>query len=356
MTITDWSASSADQLAVLYAEEAARWRTAFDWNSAAQWREVEEARTRWDLPGLVARDPAGRLSGWLFYLPTPAGPQLGGVSANDAATTRALVDTFAEREAGRPVTGFMPDLAPGLADALTSAGLAVTPHLYLAAPLANATDRVDVPGLDGSGPPVAGGRRPFCALPGRMETTPGSFSFESRAKRTFTHPRPERTDVTRIRTWCAGDELHAAEVLRDAYEPDEAVLFAPNGTPGEWEAYVMSLVRQVGCGSFVPEASMILEADGVAVGVAMVTRLSPGMAHMAQIAVRRNAQGSGDGARLLSAAMSSARNEGADAMSLLVSSLNDRALRFYERHGFLERGRFLEVPSSRLAALVLRAS
>lgn len=168
--------------------------------------------------------------------------------------------------------------------------------------------------------------------------------------------RPPATGSAGVRLWRPGDDSIAAHVLREAYDSVDAALFAPDGTIDEWRAYVTSLVEQIGCGRFMREASLVSETDGRATGVAVVTRLSERMAHIAQIAVRREQQGSGDGARLLSAAMSAAHEAGAAAMSLLVSSRNEGALRFYARHGLVERGRFLEISAARPAAGVLRAS
>lgn len=313
MTVTDWSATEAGQIAALYADETERWRTAFDWDTAAQWREVEQARTHWNLPGLVARDSGGRVSGWLYYLTAPGGTQLGGVSADDAGTAGALVRHFATRVAGDRITGFMPALAPGLDGALDEAGFDVTPHLYLTR------------SLGGSAAPDAG------SAPGTRDV-----------------------DAATMRAWREGDEPLAAGVLQDAYDPAEAALFAADGTPEAWLAYVTGLVEQIGCGQFLPGASLIAECGGEAVGAAILTRLSERMVHLAQIGVSRDRQGSGDGARLLTAAMSLARGRGAEAISLLVSSRNAGALRFYGRHGFTVRSRFLEIAGGRRAPAVRR--
>jgi len=309
MTITDWSAAEAGQVAALYSDEAERWRSAFDWDTAAQWREVEHARTRWSLPGLVARHPDGRVAGWLYYLTAPDGAQLGGVSADDAGTAGALVRQFAARMTGARITGFMPALAPGLDAALDQAGFDVTPHLYLTRSLV---------------PPTADQARIASSSPATM------------------------------RAWRDGDVPLAARVLHDAYDPAEAALFAADGTPEAWLTYVTSLVEQIGCGQFLPGASLITESGGEAVGAAILTRLSERMVHLAQIGVSRDRQGSGDGARLLTAAMSLARGTGAEAISLLVSSRNAGALRFYGRHGFTVRGRFLEIVGARRAPAVRR--
>ncbi|MGE3404957.1 MAG: GNAT family N-acetyltransferase [Vicinamibacterales bacterium] len=334
MTITDWSAAGADQVATLYAEESRRWLAAYDWDTTAQWHEVEQARTRWNLPGLIAHDAQGRPSGWLYYLPSPDGAQLGGISAEDPRTAQALVEAFATREAGRRITGFLPDLTPGVEDALARCGLSTTPHLYLVAPIATSAP---APAADDNSSGESGGADAPGAPAVSRGQVPGLASLPASAEGV-------------IRSWIRGDEGVAADVLRDAYDSAAATLFAPHGAPEEWTAYVRNLVEQIGCGRFIPEASLILEASGTPVGCVVVTRLNDRMAHIAQIGIRRGRHGSGEGSQLLAAAMAAARSAGATSISLLVSSRNERALRFYARHGFAERGRFVEAGLARATA------
>ncbi len=297
MTITDWSGAAPGAVAELYARESQQWRDAFDWDTAAQWLEVETARTAWGLPGLLATDDAGQPVGWLFYLPGPSGAQLGGVSATTHTMTRALVAAFANREQGRTFAAFIPALSPGLEEALHLVGCETIPHLHLVASLDRLTQ-----------PPMT---------------------------------RPVDAGIT-LRPWRTGDDLVAAQVLLSSYARDDAALFAPTGAPDEWLTYVTNLVEQIGCGRFVPESSVVVERDGRPAGIALVTLVSGAMAHLAQIAVMRDAQGRGLGGALLDAALGAARAGGARAMSLLVSSKNKGAIALYRRYGFEPRGHFLE--------------
>lgn len=306
MNVIDWSGAEPDAVAALYARESQQWRDAFDWDTVAQWREVETARRTWGLPGLLARDEAGATAGWLFYLPGPAGIQLGGVSATESSVTHALVSSLVAREPGRPLTGFMPALAPGLDHALRTSGCDTTAHRHLVASLKH-------------------GR-------GDVAPAPGG-------------------EALGVRPWAAGDECVAGEILRESYDAGDARLFAPTGAPSEWQAYVSSLVDHIGCGRFSPECSVIAECEGRPVGVAIVTMVSEGMAHLAQTGVSRTMQGRGVGTAVLRQAMAAARASGARAMSLLVSERNPGALALYERFGFESRGSFLEARSAALSSL-----
>src|SRR5699024_10336731 len=104
--------------------------------------------------------------------------------------------------------------------------------------------------------------------------------------------------------------------------------FAPNGTMEEWSEYIGSLLHRPGCGWFVPELSFVVPANqpGEVAAAVLVTDLSTGTAHVAQIAVDPAERGRGWGGRLKSAAAAAAAVHGYSQMPRLVAGSNRPAV------------------------------
>jgi ribosomal protein S18 acetylase RimI-like enzyme len=108
--------------------------------------------------------------------------------------------------------------------------------------------------------------------------------------------------------------------------------------------YTAQLVTHTGCGTLVPECS-VLENGAAGVpglrGVVLATRLSAQTGHLAQVAVDPGAQGRGMGARMVRVALSKLQAHGFSRASLLVADDNLTAIRMYARLGFEETGQFV---------------
>ena len=63
MDLRDWRDAPAELLAPVYEAERQRWLRTLQWDSASSWREVEQARITWGLPGLIAMDGSGAVGG-----------------------------------------------------------------------------------------------------------------------------------------------------------------------------------------------------------------------------------------------------------------------------------------------------
>src|SRR5262249_21734064 len=89
--------------------------------------------------------------------------------------------------------------------------------------------------------------------------------------------------VQDVRRWRPEDLPAAAALLLRAYEAhDEARPFAPRGTRGEWQDYVRQLTASTGCGALLPEACLCIPGGpNQLAGLALVTRIAPGTAHLA---------------------------------------------------------------------------
>lgn len=134
--------------------------------------------------------------------------------------------------------------------------------------------------------------------------------------------------------WTDGDMAPAAALLRAAYPQDLGSLFATRGTAAEWRAYVALLVTLGPCGVFQREWSRVIRDGGGLLGVALMTWMAPRTAHLAQLAVRPDAQRRGLARRLVQESAAAARAAGCRELTLLVARRNEPARRLYESLGF----------------------
>jgi len=153
-------------------------------------------------------------------------------------------------------------------------------------------------------------------------------------------PEPGHTAAAgpAIDRWRDGDIGRATALLSAAYPPAIAALFTPRGSAAEWRTYVTVLVRLGPCGIFQHEWSRVIRDDaGELLGVALVTRVAPGTAHLAQLAVRPDVQRGGLATRLVCDAAAAAHAAGCRELTLLVARGNEPARRLYESLGFTAR-------------------
>ncbi len=294
----DWARVPAAEMAECYRREADRWRGQLDWDTTGTWSTLDDARRSGGVPGFVTRDQTGAVAGWTYYLLHGDELQIGALVASSPETAADLLDavlnspsaSLAARTLFFAFTG-----APGVMEVLAQRGFHVDVTHYL-----------------------------VCEL-----TAPASA----------------------IQTWPAWrDEAmdDVAEVLRAAYGVDSRRAFAPSGALADWRHYVQQLTRATGCGQFLPELSPLACAAGGGLdGATIVTQVSATMAHLAQLAVRPQASGTGLGRRLLAAVMEGATSHGFMRLSLLVSDANAPARGLYAHQGFTPRGTFVTATRAR---------
>jgi ribosomal protein S18 acetylase RimI-like enzyme len=294
----DWKQADRERLAPLYAAETARWSVVLGWDTAASWHQVELGRRLGTVFGFLAFDANGAVAGWTFFLLHRGVLQIGGFLAASERATDALLDAIlASSVAARAqaVSVFAFTDAPRLTAALGQRGLTVVQYDYLQKPL-------------------AGGLLP---------------------------------PIPHLRAWRDDDTSGTAALLASAYPlADDGRPFAPRGTAEEWREYVGQLVGAAGCGTLLPDASFVVQAGDEAIaGLVLTTRLAPGTAHIAQIAVAPRAQRRGLGRLLLRAASVRARAAGCDRVTLLVEERNAGARQLYEASGFAAAARFVSAGS-----------
>lgn len=287
-----WADATAAEMAAGFAAVGARWRSVLAWDTADLWPALERARTTNRLDGLIRRDPTGRMTGWTYYVGRDGDLLCGALAAATPDDTAALLDgvlaTPAAAAASRTVVFAFSD-APALDEILRARSFVADPYHYLVRSLPTGARR--------SGP---------------------------------------------SRPWDVRDLDATAELLRASYGAHDPVRpFVPHGRASEWRQYAGDLVMGQGCGRFRPSLSLAVPGEaGVLDGVALVSDLGEGTAHLAQLAVRPSVRGAGLGAALVTSVEAQCAAAGFARLSLLVSESNRGARRLYARAGFSERAHF----------------
>jgi ribosomal protein S18 acetylase RimI-like enzyme len=100
--------------------------------------------------------------------------------------------------------------------------------------------------------------------------------------------------------------------------------------------FLKNIIILPGCGQFQPEASFVLRAPHAnhLVGVVLNSRVAEGVGHTTQICAMPGYQGRGLGRRLMEASLRALRVRHFSAVSLTVTSGNERAVQLYEKLGF----------------------
>jgi ribosomal protein S18 acetylase RimI-like enzyme len=140
------------------------------------------------------------------------------------------------------------------------------------------------------------------------------------------------TGVT-IRRAAAGDAQAILDCLRAAFEP-----YRDGYTPGAFGDTVPTLaglVRRAGSMCLF----VAVTAAGEVVGTVACQVIAPDEGHLRGMAVHPLWQGRGVADRLLAAVEGTLRQQGCARISLDTVAPLQRAVRFYERHGFHPSGR-----------------
>lgn len=293
MNVRDWRDADASDTQLLYAREQDFWVRELAWDASNSWREIEQARTTWGLPGRLAIDHRRTVRGWSYFMPDGETLHIGGIAADTKDATQALVDACLEMAAVPPrpvrVSCFVPDRAEGFERALTDRGFSCEHYHYLCRSLLPSADPVGASDAEG---------------------------------------------------WREGDLHDAAELLRTAYG-EHGRHFAPRGTLAEWEHYTRGLVERPGCGDLEPSITRVLRDGGRMVGLVLTTRVAPGTIHLAQVAVHPGRRREGLGRRLVEEACRLSLPRAARQATLLVGEKNTAAHKLYASMGFEPRTTFI---------------
>lgn len=291
MNVRDWRDADPADTQWLYAREQEYWVRELAWDASTAWREIEQARVTWGLPGRIVIDEHKTIRGWCYCMPDGDTFHLGGIVADDARVTASLVDaSLSLATAGaRParISSFVPTRAEALEPTLVARGFACEPYHYLARPV-----------------------------------SPGEVNPQ---------------DAT---GWHEDLLIPAAVLLQSAYG-EGGRHFAPRGLQVEWEHYVRGLVERPGCGVLEPAITRVVLAGHVMQALVLATRIAPGTVHLAQVAVHPSRRRQGLARRMVEQACRLAASRGARLVTLLVGDSNAAARALYESMGFTERARFV---------------
>lgn len=307
--IADWCNETTEVITPLLAGECQTWDTQLGWHLADDWAVIEPARqARW-IPGWVARSAqAGEVRGWAFAVDRVEDGlrerQVGALVADSVETRHALIDAVLAPPCPLAVTVFVRETETSSAEAWRARGFAVQPYEYLQI-------SVDALGIDAAAPVMC-------------------------------------------EPWADAMSPDVAALLQRAYAEQTGVRpFAPMGSLAEWREYVGGLTGRPGCGTFVPEASLLAREGASLAAVALTTQIGPETAHLAQLAVAPQLRRGGTAralVRSVGAAVQSTR--GCRTLTLLVSAGNTPAMRLYRGLGFRPSGGFLAARRTLSAAFV----
>jgi ribosomal protein S18 acetylase RimI-like enzyme len=157
-----------------------------------------------------------------------------------------------------------------------------------------------------------------------VETAPASASLRS-------------TGRLKLRSWLDTDFGAASEIVHASYKGSvDAVANSGYRTREGCADLVDALTEGVWCGRFDPAMTQIAvdAATGRTCAVAIVSKISDGVAHIGQISVFPTYQGRGVGRALVEGVLAGARLARYASVSLAVTLANERALHLYETCGF----------------------
>jgi ribosomal protein S18 acetylase RimI-like enzyme len=293
MIVRDWRDADAADTQLLYAREQDFWVRELFWDASSSWREIEQARTTWGLPGRMAIDHKRTVRGWSYYMPDGETLHIGGIAADTKDATAGLLDAALDMASVPPrpvrVSCFVPDRAEGFEAALVERGFTCEHYHYLVRTLPHAADGV------------------------------GAIEAEG---------------------WRDDDLADAAELLQTAYG-EHGRQFAPRGTLTEWEHYTRGLVERPGCGDLEPAITRVVRDAGNMIALVLTTRVAPGTIHLAQVAVHPGRRREGFARKLVDEACRLAQPRAARQATLLVGDRNTAARKLYASMGFEPRATFI---------------
>ncbi len=310
MRFEDWRTAEPHELAPFYALERLRWLNGLSWETGPTWAMAEQGRRAGTLPGYVARDRDGHVTGWTFFSVDRGSVYIGAVDSDRAETLRDLIDSVLDAPEVAYAKRFRAFLFPrsaAVSVALTRRRFVLTPQLLLSCSLA---------------------------------------------------PLPWSSDPAPVgRAWNDQDLPGVVRLLARAYAGTSvSEAFAPEGRVEEWVAYVGQLLNTAACGTFLPAASLVVPGDSAdrPAGALLTTRISEGVWHVAQVVTDPTRRREGLARRMVTRVCEQAAAAGAKELTLVVDERNDPARALYATLGFRVRSALLYAARGRITRSVTR--
>jgi ribosomal protein S18 acetylase RimI-like enzyme len=311
--LVDLRQLTSRQLAPLLAEEAWQWQQELHWDYRASVDLIKKFVDARSLTGSAVLEN-GMPVGYAFYVLEEHKGLVGGLFvspryAQQELSHRLLADTLTTLGGIPKLDRIEAQLIPfgyTLDPILKEYGFRLHTRQFMLANLSG----------ENSGPS-------FDVLPGLIREGPGAGLILER----WDHRYFEQ--CSRLIQLAYAD--HVDGEINDQYRTESGAL-----------RFLKNIIILPGCGVFQPEASFVLRAPHTnqMVGVVLNSCVSTGVGHTTQICAMPEYQGQGLGRKLMEATLQALRFRSFNAVSLTVTSGNERAVRLYERLGFATIKRF----------------
>ena len=314
--IVDLRQLSSWQLDSLLAEEAQQWKEELQWDYRASVELIKKFVDARSLTGSAIMEN-GRPVGYAFYVLEDHKGLVGGLfvsprHSQQELSQRLLTDTLTTLSGIPKLERVEAQLIPfgyALDPVLSEYGFRLYMRQFMMA----------------SQLPAAwqGRRRIFDVVPGMIREGPGAGMILERWDHRYFEP------CARLIQLAYAD--HVDGEINDQYRTEAGAL-----------RFLKNIIILPGCGQFQQEASFVLRephANQLA-GVVLNSRVSPGVGHTTQICAMPGYQGRGLGRRLMEASLQALQMRGYNTVSLTVTSGNERAVRLYEKLGFVAIKKF----------------
>ena len=304
--LVDLRQLSSWQLEPLLAEESQQWREELRWDYRASTELIKKFVDARSLTGSALLEN-GRPVGYAFYVLEDHKGLVGGLFVSprypqQELSQRLLTDTLTTLSGIPKLERIEAQLIPfgyQLDPVLTEYGFRLYMRQFMIASLAPPTgETIDV-------------------TPGTIREGPGMGLILERWDHRYFEPCARLIQLAYAN--------HVDGEINDQYRSESGAL-----------RFLKNIIILPGCGQFQPEASFVLRAPHAnhLVGVILNSRVSEGVGHTTQICAMPGYQGRGLGRLLMEASMQALRVRQFSAVSLTVTSGNERAVRLYEKLGF----------------------
>jgi RimJ/RimL family protein N-acetyltransferase len=322
MQIVDLRQLSSWQLEPLLAEEGQQWREELRWDYRASTDLIKKFIDARSLTGSAILEN-GRPVGYAFYVLEDHKGLVGGLFASprynqQELSQRLLTDTLATLSGIPKLERVEAQLIPfgyQLDPVLTEYGFRLYPRQFMIAPLApNLGEALDV-------------------LPGLIREGPGAGMILERWDHRYFESCARLIQLAYAN--------HVDGEINDQYRSESGAL-----------RFLKNIIILPGCGQFQPEASFVLRAPHAnhLIGVVLNSRVAEGVGHTTQICAMPADPRAWAGVPVRGAARLARVIDGHRAqalrvrrfttVSLTVTSGNERAVRLYERLGFVAVKKF----------------
>src|SRR6202790_1933687 len=306
MQIVDLRQLTSRQLDPLLAEEAQQWRRELLWDYRASIDLIKKFVDARSLTGSAAIED-GHPVGYAFYVLEEHKGLVGGLFVSprfpqQELSQRLLADTLTTLGGIPKLDRVEAQLIPfgySLDPVLSEYGFRLFTRQFMLAPLPQT-----------NGPA-------FDVLPGLIREGPGAGLILERWDHRYFESCARLIQLAYAN--------HVDGEINDQYRTESGAF-----------GFLKNIIILPGCGQFQPEASFVLRAPHAnhLVGVILNSRVSDGVGHTTQICAMPGYQGRGLGRRLMEASLQALRVRHFTAVSLTVTSGNERAVRLYEKLGF----------------------